>query len=143
MCDIENIDIEKCRMAKRKLQQEGVDMTVSQLQECSYGTTHGTFVGDVSPIKSSQKRADVKYFDGWISDGEATARVVSFMPKLREDVERARNTKKAIAITNCIVQRSKMEGCKNLEIVVGSHSSVQKSSKKFCIDNEKVHATSM
>ena len=31
-----------------------------------------------------------------------------------------------------------MEGCKNLEIVVGSHSSVQKSPKKFCIDNEKV-----
>ena len=31
-----------------------------------------------------------------------------------------------------------MEGCKNLEIVVGSHSSLQKSSKKFCIDDEKV-----
>ena len=69
-------------MAKRKLQQEEVDMTVSQLQECSYGTIHGIFVGDVSPIKSSRKCADVKYFDGWISDGEATTRVVSFMPKL-------------------------------------------------------------
>ena len=31
-----------------------------------------------------------------------------------------------------------MEGYKNLEIVVGSHSSVQKSPKKFCIDNEKI-----
>ena len=52
------------------------------------------------------------------------------------------NAKKAVAITNCVVQRSKMEGsreeCKNLEIVVGSHSSVRKSPKKFCIDNEKV-----
>ena len=65
-------------------------------------------------------------------------RVVSFMPKLREDVERARNAKEAVAITNCIMQSSKMEGCKNLEIVVGSHSSVQKSPKKFCIDNEKL-----
>ena len=125
-------------MAKRKLQQEELDITVSQLQECSYGTIHRTFVGDVSPIKSSRKRADVKYFDGWISDEEATARAISFMPKLREDVERVRNTKEAIAITNCIVQRSKMEGCKNLEIIVGSHLSVQKSPKKFCIDNDKV-----
>lgn len=64
--------------------------------------------------------------------------MVSFMPKLREDVERARNTKEAVAIANCIVQRSKMEGRSNLEIVVGSHSSVQKSPKKFCIDDEKV-----
>ena len=125
-------------MAKCRLQQEEVDMTVSQLQECSYGTIHGTFVGDVSPIKSSRKRADVKYFDGWISDKEATATVVSFMPKLRENVERACNTKEAIAITNCIVQRSKTEGCKNLEIVVGSHSNVQNPPKKFSIDNEKV-----
>ena len=125
-------------MAKRKLVQEEVDMNVSQLQECFCGTTHGTFVGDVSPIKTSWKCADVKYFDGWISDGEATARVVSFMPKLREDVERARNAKEAVAITNCIMQRSKMEGCKNLEIVVGSHSSVQKSLKKFCIDIKKI-----
>ena len=31
-----------------------------------------------------------------------------------------------------------MEGRKNLEIVVGNHSSVQKSPKKFCIDDEKV-----
>ena len=57
-------------------------MNVSQLQECSCGTIHGTFVWDVSPIKTSRKHADVKYFNGWISDGEATARVVSFMPKL-------------------------------------------------------------
>ena len=86
-------------MAKRKLLQEEVDMNVS----C--GTIHRTFIGDVSPIKTSRKRADVKYFDGWISDGEATVRVISFMPKLREDVERAYNAKEAVAITNCIVYR--------------------------------------
>ena len=65
-------------------------------------------------------------------------RTISFMPKLREDVERARNAKEAVATTNWIVQRSKMEGRKNLEIVVGSHLSVQKSPKKFCIDDKKV-----
>lgn len=59
-------------MAKRKLLQEEMNMSISQLQECYCGTIHGTFVGDVSPIKSSRKRADVKYFDRWISDGEAT-----------------------------------------------------------------------
>ena len=74
-------------MAKRKLLQEEVDMNVSQLQECPCGTIHRTFVGDVSPIKTSWKHADVKYFDGWISNGEATVRVVSFILKLRENVE--------------------------------------------------------
>ena len=59
-------------MTVRKLLQEEVDMNVSQLQECSCGTIHGTFVGDVSPIKTSRKRANIKYFDGWISNGKAS-----------------------------------------------------------------------
>ena len=59
-------------MTVRKLLQEEVDMNVSQLQECSCGTIHGTFVRDVSLIKTSRKCADVKYFDGWISNEEAS-----------------------------------------------------------------------
>ena len=52
---------------------------------------------------------------------------------------RDHNVKEVVAIINCIIQKSKMEGCNDLEIIVGSHSSMQKSPKKFCIDDEKVH----
>ena len=32
------------------------------------GTVHGMVVGQVSPVKTSSKRSEVKYFDGQFSD---------------------------------------------------------------------------
>ena len=54
-------------------------MEVSEVASSGTGTVHGIIVG-VSPVKSSKKRSDVKYFEGQISDGVKTMRLVSFEP---------------------------------------------------------------
>ena len=35
-------------------------------------TVHGIVIGELSPVKTSKKRSDVKYFDGAFSDGRKT-----------------------------------------------------------------------
>ena len=49
----------------------------------SSGTVHGILVGEVSLIKMSRKRNDIKYFEGQFSDRKKTVRLVSFESKLR------------------------------------------------------------
>ena len=49
----------------------------------SLGTVHGVLVGEVSSIKMSRKRNDVKYFEGQCSNRKKTVRLVTFEPKLR------------------------------------------------------------
>ena len=55
----------------------------------SLGTVHGVLVGEVSPIKTSRKRNNVKYFEGQCSDGKKTVRLVTFEPKVRGQLDEA------------------------------------------------------
>ena len=57
----------------------------------SSGTVHGVLVCEVSPIKTSRKRNDIKYFEGQFSDGKKTVRLVSFEPKLRGQLDEAQH----------------------------------------------------
>ena len=59
----------------------------------SSGTVHGVLVGEVSPIKMSRKRNNVKYFEGQFSDGKKTVHLVSFEPKLRGQLDEAQKSK--------------------------------------------------
>ncbi len=59
--------------------------------------------------------------------------MVSFEPRLRAEVEQARENGEGVAVTNCCVQKSKKPGCDALEIVAGSRTTVVKSPKKFKI----------
>ena len=68
------------------------DLVVSNGASSS-GTVHGV-VGEVSPIKTSRKRNDVKYFEGQFSDGKKTVRLVSFEPKLRGQLDEAQKAQR-------------------------------------------------
>ena len=46
-------------MAKRKLE----ELDVSELRESSSATVHGVIL-ELSPVKSSRKNGDMKYFEG-------------------------------------------------------------------------------
>ena len=81
-------------------------MEVSEVAYSGTGTVHGIIVGQVSPVKSSKKRPDVKYFEGQISDGVKTMRLVSFEPTLRCKVEEAQKAKRGVALQNCSFKRS-------------------------------------
>ena len=66
-----------------------VSNLVVSIGASSSGTMHGVLVGEVSPIKTSRKRNNVKYFEGQCSDGKKTVRLVTFEPKLRGQLDEA------------------------------------------------------
>ncbi len=91
----------------------------------------------MSPVKCSRTaKAEVKYFEGQLSDGKKTVRMVSFEPKLRAEVEQAQVSGEGVALTNCCVKESKKQGCDALEIVAGSRTTVVKSPKKYRIGED-------
>ena len=91
------------------------------------GTVHGVVVGQVSPIKSSTKWNEVKYFDGQFSDGVKTVRLVSFEHSLHSKIEQAQKAQCSVALQNCAFKRSR-DKC---EIHVNKNTSVIPSMKKF------------
>ena len=111
---------------------------------CNSATVHGVFIGEVSPVKHSRTKTDVRYFEGKLSDGKKTVRMVSFEPKLRATVEKAWEGGEAVAVTNCSVQESKKGGFDGMEIVASTRTAVVKSPKKFNIgDDVKSEASSL
>ncbi len=70
----------------------------------------GFLLGPVSPTKCSRTKAEVQFFEGQLSDGKKTVRVVSFEPKLRAEVDKARASGDGMAVTNCSVQKSERAG---------------------------------
>ena len=59
---------------KRKL-----EFDVSEAEECGIAVVHGVVV-EVTPVKKSRSDKKVKYFNGQISDGKKSVRLVSFQP---------------------------------------------------------------
>ena len=71
-----------------------VSNLVVSIGASSSGTVHGALVGEVSPIKTSRKRNNVKYFEGQCSDGKKTVRLVTFEPKLRDQLDEAQKAQR-------------------------------------------------
>ena len=65
------------------------------------------FVGPTSPIKTSRKNVQIKYFKGSLSDGSKAVRFVSFEPKLRPQIEQAREDLRRVSLSNCAVKRNR------------------------------------
>ena len=80
---------------------------VLQSAPSSAGTVHGVLVGELSSIKMSRKRNDVKYFEGQFSDRKKTVRLVSFEPKLRNQFDEAQKAQYSLALQNCFVKRNR------------------------------------
>lgn len=126
-------------MAKRTTTE---DFDVSDLTPTKIAKVHGVVVGEVSPVKESKKNSTCKYFQGQLSDGKKTVRMISFEPKLRQDLQKAKETQQEIALDNVCVQQNKLHQ-DTLEIVIGSRSSVTKSPKKFQISDNALNEFSI
>lgn len=116
-------------MAKRKFD----EFDVSEIKTSDCATIHGV-VTELSPVKCSKK--DVKYFDGRISDGVKVARLVSFDPNLRGDLEKYKEDGSAVSLANCNVKV-----CRNgdgLEILASTRSKVTESPKKFKLSDSEL-----
>ena len=53
-------------MCKNMRLRVAIQMDVSEVASSGTGTVHGVIFGQVSPIKTSKKRPDVKFFEGQI-----------------------------------------------------------------------------
>lgn len=83
-----------------------MELNVSDMEECISATIHRIFVGGILPIKKSQNKADVQYFEMNLSDGDKTVHLVSFEPRIRKKVEDAYKTRREVAVRNsCMKNR--------------------------------------
>lgn len=101
---------------------------VSEMETDKNATVHRVVV-ELSPVKTSNKDAKIKYFSRKVSDGNKAGRVICFEPNLRPYLERFREEKKPIALVNCKVQESKYD--QSLEILTSKHTKVECSPNKF------------
>ena len=88
------------------------------------------FVGPISPIKTSRKNTRIQYFKGSLSDGSKTVRFMSFEPKLRPQIEQAREDLRGVSLSNCAVKRNRGDK----EVMVSNQSKILDSPKKFKVD---------
>ena len=73
-------------------------INISDLVPSTSTNVEGVFVGDLSPIKTSRKNPNVKYFEGQLSDGSKTVRFVSFKPKLHSKINEAREDLHGVSV---------------------------------------------
>ncbi len=102
-------------LGKRKRSENEWD--VSEIEECQSATVHSV-VTQLSPVKTSRKNSSVRYFDGRMSDGKKSVRVV-----FRPNKERC---------TGGCASGSKEE----MEIVTTNRSRVESSPRKFVVPTE-------
>lgn len=91
---------------------------VHDIEVTEGATVHGQVI-ELSPLKKSKNRDNCKYFQGRISDGIKTARIISFEPNLRPSIEKFKNEESPIAYDSF------------LEILTSRFSSIEQSPKKF------------
>jgi len=116
---------------------EANDVTVSDHVPLSSANVEGVFVGALSPITSSRNNGKVKYFEGQLFDGHKTVRFIYFEPKIRSQIEEAKEKPSAVVLKNCSVKRSRQPK-QDLEVLVTSHTIIHNSPKKFKIDDEVI-----
>ena len=113
-------------MASRKRKAEDV-WEVSDVEESGSATVHGV-VSEVSPVKVSRKNSSVRYFDGKLTDGKKTVRMICFEPSLRSKLETSRLDGSTVAVANCQVKPARGGG---VEIMATSRSEVSASPRKM------------
>ena len=102
------------------------EMDVSEMRVYLMATVHGVFIGDVSPVSTGKRNSDVKCFGGKFSHGNKVARIVSFDPNLRAEIEEAKEGGQEVAIANCAVKSKIRPG---MEIVVNNRMKLVVSKK--------------
>lgn len=120
---------------------------VADIKPSPCATVHGVCVS-LSPQKVSKR--DCPYFEGQLSDGKKTIRVVSFEPKLRSKFIESKDEKIPMAINKCVVKETRTSSVMNTayEVLVSSRSNIGLSPKKFsltdaCPDSNSTVFTSL
>ena len=100
---------------------------VSEIAKSTTASVHGV-VSHLSPVKDSANKK-TKWFDGRLTDGKKSVRLVSFDPSLRATFDAAKHEKKPVNINNCIVKHGRDAG--QLEILEIYNPNI---AQKICAD---------
>ena len=73
-----------------------------------------------------------RYFDGYISDGQAKIQFIGFSTTEEKSLEEMAKEKQAIVLLNCLVKKVRLSD--DFELIVGNSTVILKSNKKFSID---------
>ena len=116
-------------MSLGKMKQPQGDFDVADVEPSSCATVHGMCVS-LSPQKIGKR--DCRYFDGKLSDGKKTIRVISFEPKLHSKMMQLKEDKCPMAISKCSIQESNASTHVNRQykVKISSRSGVNVSPKK-------------
>lgn len=87
-----------------KRKRESDDLKISEIQSTATDVNVHGIITQLSPVKVSKKNEKVRYFDGKLTDGKKSLRIVSFEPILRPEMDKARINKTPITIMNCQVK---------------------------------------
>ena len=121
-------------MAKRSCE----ELQVSEVSSVSPNAKIHAVVESLSPMKKSKT---CSYFDGQITDGKTTMRVFGFDAGVRRKLVEFEDTKKAVALTNCEVKRSRRG--EDLEVLVTKKTEVEKSEKVFEVESVSAETKKM
>lgn len=135
-----SMQMSKSNTLKRERDFDEVDLADMHPTKCA--VIHGVIVGDVSPVKQSRKGTGVRFFEGNLSDGKEVVRMVSFEPKLHSDIIKAKANAESVMLSNCSIQKSKLPTNDNLEVILNTHTNIEKSPKKFTIDESSLNIES-
>lgn len=118
-------------MAKRPLELEEADLSVSDFTECSPKAKVHCVVASLSPMKESRGRS---YFQGEVSDGKSVMRVYGYNSYVRKKLQGFKDSKSSIALSNCEVKKSQRDD--DLEIFLGKNCEVVESKKEFDLSKD-------
>lgn len=96
-------------------------------------TVHGRLT-ELSPIKVSGKNNG--YFDGKLSDGKKTLRMVSFSSSIHGEMEKFHQEASPMVLVDCKVEETSYYGDKQLEIIATNRSTVEKSHQKLNLTSD-------
>ena len=97
--------------------------------EAKHAKVHG-IVASLSPMKESTSGLS-NFFDGQLTDGKTNLRLVGFDTSHQQRLAGFHEKNEPVALVNCKVKSSKWGS--ELEIIMGKHTQMQKSSSKFYV----------
>lgn len=95
-------------------------------------------IESLSPLKKSRKGAD--YYDGMVSDGTKSTRLVGFDQKTQEKMDTYYKKGESVMLRNCIIRKGRTS---ETEIHVNSNTQVEQSPKKFKIAPKVIQDSSV
>ena len=110
---------------RKRLVEEFDEVTHANPSKCA--KLHGV-LSSISPMKTSTSGA-TKYFDGELTDGQTSLRIVGFDNKQQQKLAEFQHERQPVSLVNCEVKHSKWGS--QLEIVMGKNTQILKCPNKF------------